>query len=81
MTFTSQTEATSPVEHRTAKAAALRADAIDGWVDGPVDVKITFTDGGLSSMNSTKVWNRGKLRECLGAWAPGSLLPEDWTDE
>jgi len=76
--FTSQTESISRVSHRTAQAASLRADAIGGWVDGPVACSIIYEEGQESLECSTLARTREELRERLAHWAPMSLLPEDW---
>ena len=81
MTFTTKTASTSPVSHKTASAAALRADCIGGEVDGPVTLTISSEAGGSTLGCSTKAPNRSELRDRLKQWAPSSLLPEDWAHE
>ena len=78
MTFTSSTPSTSPVTHKTAIAAALRADCIGGSVDGPVTLTLSYTVGGESIGCTTRARDRGDLRERLKSWSSESLLPEDW---
>ena len=78
MTFTSRTDSTSAVLHKTANAAALRADAIGGTVDSPTMLTISSEAGGTSFGYSTEAKDRSELRERLTRWSPGSLLPEDW---
>ncbi len=78
MTFTSRTAETSPIEHKTAHAASIRADCIDGWVDGPVELTLTVQVDWMSDEFSTMAQNRLQLKRMLSKWAPLSLLPEDW---
>ena len=75
---TTKTESTSAVFHKTASAAALRADAIRGTVDGSTTLTISSETGGATLGCSTKAPDRSELRERLWRWSPTSLLPEDW---
>ena len=75
--YSTQVRDESPVVHFTAKAAAIRADRIGGFVDGPSKCFISHPTWWISG-TTLKTQNRTELRDRLKWWAPTSLLPEDW---